>query len=90
MEITLLDGSSRTFQDGLSVYEIAKEISIGLSKKVMAGMVDGEVVDQRHKINKDCTLKFLTFDDQEGKKAFGILHLTLWGRPLNTFGRRRS
>ena len=70
MNITLKDGSIKTYEKGMSVYEIAKDISEGLARKVMAGEVDGKVVDLRHPIESDCHLNLLTFDDEGGKHAF--------------------
>ena len=70
MKITLKDGSSREFQDGLSVLEIAKEISAGLAKNTCAGELNGKVVDLRKKIYEDCELNLLSFDDAGGKHAF--------------------
>ena len=55
--ITLKDGSKREVQEGLSVLEIAKEISEGLARVAMAGLVDGKVVDLRYNLEKDCKLE---------------------------------
>lgn len=54
----------------MSVLDIAKDISEGLARAACAGEVDGEVVDLRTTIDKDCNLNILTFDDEAGKKAF--------------------
>lgn len=70
MKITLLDGDVKDFENGLSIHEMAKSLSMRLAKKVMAGMIDGKVVDLRTKVDHDCKVRFLTFDDTEGKKAF--------------------
>ena len=45
MKITLKDGSVKEFQDGLSVYEIAKQISEGLARAAVGAKVDGKVVE---------------------------------------------
>ena len=50
--------------------EIAKSIGAGLYKAVCVCKIDGEVKDLRTKIESDCEVEFLTFDDEEGKKAF--------------------
>ena len=68
--IELKDGSKREVESGLSVLEIAKSISEGLARNAMAGRVDGKVVDLRFKVEKDCKLEILTFDDLDGKKAY--------------------
>ncbi len=70
MKVTLLDGSAKEFDNGMSVYDIAKSLSPGLAKKTLAGEVDGKVVDIRTPIDGDVSLKFLTFDDEGGKKTF--------------------
>ncbi len=68
--IELKDGSKREVKSGLSVLEIAKSISEGLARNAMAGRVDGKVEDLRFKVEKDCKLEILTFDDLDGKKAY--------------------
>lgn len=70
INIELKDGSKREVKEGLSVLEVAKEISEGLARIAMAGKVNGEVVDLRYKLDKDCKLEILTFDDEDGKKAY--------------------
>ncbi|MBR1598385.1 MAG: threonine--tRNA ligase [Lachnospiraceae bacterium] len=70
MKITLKDGSSKEYSGAMSVLDIAKDISEGLARNACAGEVDGKVVDLRTEIDKDCTLNILTFNDDEGKKAF--------------------
>lgn len=70
MKITLKDGSSKEYAESLSVLDIAKDISEGLARVACAGEVDGQVVDLRTVVDKDCTLNILTFDDEAGKKAF--------------------
>ena len=68
--ITLKDGSKKEIEAGKTVLDVAKEISEGLARMAMAGRVDGKVVDLRYKLNKDCHLEILTFDDEDGKKAY--------------------
>ena len=70
MIITLKDGSKREVQEGISVIDLAKEISEGLARVATAGRVDGKVVDLRHNLNKDCNVEILTFDDEDGKKSY--------------------
>ena len=54
----------------MSVIDIANDISEGLARVACAGEVDGEVVDLRTIVDKDCNLNILTFNDEAGKKAF--------------------
>ena len=70
MKITLKDGSVREYEAGVSVYDVAKDISEGLARNVLAGEIGGEVVDLRKELNEDCTLNLLTFNDEGGKHAF--------------------
>ena len=70
MFIELKDGSKKEIEAGLSVFEIAKGISEGLARNATAGRVDGQVVDLRFKVEKDCKLEILTFDDEDGQKAY--------------------
>lgn len=70
MKITLKDGSVREYSEAMTVNDIAFDISGGLGRAACAGEVDGEVVDLRTTIDKDCTLNILTFKDEAGKAAY--------------------
>ena len=70
MIITLKDGSTKEYSEPKSIIEIAADISEGLARAACAGEVDGEVVDLRTTIDKDCTLNILTFKDEAGKAAY--------------------
>ena len=69
MKITLKDGSVKEYSEALSVYEIAKDISEGLARVACAGEVDGEIVDLRTMIDKDCSLNIVTASDPEGLRV---------------------
>ena len=69
MIITLKDGSQKEYSGSMSVIDIAKDISEGLARVACAGEVDGEVVDLRTIIDRDCSLSILTFDDEGGRGA---------------------
>ena len=66
MKITLKDGSSKEYEAGISVIEIAKDISEGLARVACAGEINGEVVDLRTAVSEDCELNILTANDKEG------------------------
>ena len=66
-----LKGSEKEFESGVSVAEVAKSIGMGLYKSACAAKVNGEVCDLRTVLNEDCKVEILTFDDKEGKKAYG-------------------
>lgn len=70
MKITLKDGSCKEYAESKSVIEIASDISEGLARMATAGEIDGETVDLRTMVNKDCELNILTFQDEKGKGAF--------------------
>ncbi len=70
INITLPDGSVRTYQAGTSALDIAKSISEGLARKVLAASVNKEVWDATRPINTDATLQLLTWDDTDAKSTF--------------------
>ncbi len=69
MKITLADGAVREFEKGLSVLDIAKDISSKLAKKALAVRINGVVCGLDTVITEDSRLEILTFDDDDGKKA---------------------
>lgn len=69
MKITLKDGSVKEYDSAKSVYEIAADLSEGLARVACAGEVNGEVVDLRTVIDKDCALNILTANDPEGLRV---------------------
>ena len=70
MIITLKDGSTKEYGSPMSVLDIAKDISEGLGRMATAGEQDGEVVDLRHVVDRDCQLNILTVNDPEGLAAY--------------------
>lgn len=71
LKIKLKDNSELEVEEGLSVIEIAKKISEGLARMATCAEIDGEVVDLRTVIEKDCSLNILTFESSlNGKKAY--------------------
>jgi threonyl-tRNA synthetase len=70
MKIRLKDNTIKEYPEGISVLDIARDISPGLARAAMAGEVNGSTTDIRKKIYEDSDLNILTFEDQEGKKAF--------------------
>ena len=69
MNVTLPDGSIKQYEKGISALEIAKSISEGLARNVLAAKIDGKVVDAVLPIENDCSLQLLTWNDQEGKST---------------------
>lgn len=70
IKIELKDGAIIEVEKGSSIIDVAKKISEGLARVTLAGLVNGEVQDLRHKLTEDCKLEILTFDSLEGKKAY--------------------
>lgn len=70
INITLPDGAVKQYEAGISAMDIAKSISEGLARKVLAAKVNGEVWDASRAINNDATLTLLTWNDKEGKNTF--------------------
>ncbi|HEY1114916.1 MAG TPA: threonine--tRNA ligase [Chitinophagaceae bacterium] len=70
INITLPDGAVRQYPKGTSALDVAKSISEGLARKVLAAEVNGQVWDATRPIDGDATLKLLTWDDSGGKNTF--------------------
>ncbi len=64
--ITLPDGTKRSFDQALSVIEVAKSIGSGLAKATLAGKVNGEMVDASYLIETDASLSIITAKDAQG------------------------
>lgn len=64
--ITLPDGSQRSFEQPVSVAEVAQSIGAGLAKAALAGKVDGQMVDTSYVINTDAALSIITARDADG------------------------
>ena len=69
IKITVPDNSVREYPEGTTALEVAKSISEGLARNVLAAKLDDEVIDATRPINKDAKLKLLTWNDTEGKAA---------------------
>ena len=70
MKITLKDGSVKEYASPMSAADIAKDISMGLYRNACVCRINGEVKDLRTVISDDASLEILTFDNEEGKRAF--------------------
>lgn len=70
MKITLKDGVVKEYDSGITVADIAKDISMGLYRNACACTINGKVADLRTAVTEDSTVSILTFDDEDGKKAF--------------------
>ena len=70
IHITLKGGAVKEFEAPVTPMQIAKSIGEGLYKAVCVAKIDGVVRDLRTPIEKDAQVELLTFDDEEGKRAF--------------------
>jgi len=70
MKIRLKDNTIKEYPEGMSVLDIARDISPGLARVALAGEVNGKTTDLRTKIYEDSDLNILTFEDEWGRKAF--------------------
>lgn len=70
VNIQFPDGAVRSFDKGITPMQIAKSISEGLAKKVIASSIDGQVKDATTPINADASLKLITWDDADGRSTF--------------------
>nr|WP_053956160.1 threonine--tRNA ligase [Inediibacterium massiliense] len=70
VKIQLKDGSVKEVNKGVSVLDIAKEISGRLAKEAVAGEVNNKVVDLSYEIHEDVELNILKFEDEKGKDVF--------------------
>ena len=70
INITLPDGAVRQYEKGVTALDVAKSISEGLARKVLAANINGEVWDATRPVNEDSSLKLLTWADADGKNTF--------------------
>ena len=69
INITLPDGSVRQYENGTTSIEVAKSISEGLARNVLAAKVNGETIDAFRPLTTDSTVQLLTWKDDEGKST---------------------
>ena len=74
MKLTLKGGEVREFENGLSVAEIAKEISMGLYRNACACRINGEVKDLRTVVEEDCELEIVPLMTQTESMHLTIRH----------------
>ena len=70
IKVTLKDNVVKEYNEGVTVLDIAKDISEGLARNACCGLVNGEVQDLRYPVSEDSTVEICTFDTPEGKRAF--------------------
>lgn len=70
IQVTLKGGVKKTYPKGISLLEIAEDISKKLAKEALVAKVDGVLRDLSYKVQDDSVVEILTFDDEEGRKVF--------------------
>ncbi len=70
IKVEFPDGRSKKYPKGITFYEIAKSISEGLARNVLAAEIGEEIFDLDTKLKNDCKIRLLTWDDNNGKKVF--------------------
>ncbi len=70
IEITLKDGSVKSYEAPLTAADAVKDISMGLYRSTCAVRLNGQVRDLRTEITENCALEALTFEDEDGRRAF--------------------
>lgn len=70
MIIKLIDGSVKEYSAPVTAAEITKDISMGLYRNACCVSINGKIADLRTVVESDCDFEVLTFDDEDGKKAF--------------------
>lgn len=70
MNITLKDGTQKSYDEEVTSYDIARSISESLAREVVAVEINGEVKDLTEKVPDGAKVKFLKFEDPEGKHVF--------------------
>ena len=70
VKITFPDGSVRSYEQGVTGFQIAESISPALARNVVSCAVNGETVELNRPINTDATIALFKFDDDEGKHTF--------------------
>ena len=70
IKVTLKGGVEKLYKKGISLLEIAQDISPRLAKEALIAKVDGKAKDLSVKVDEDCNVEILTFEDEEARKAF--------------------
>lgn len=68
--VTLPDGSSREYEKGVKLYDVCKDISEVLLRDVLGAVVNGTTMGLQETLEKDSKVKFVKFEDKEGKAIF--------------------
>ena len=78
IEISFPDQSIRKYEKGVTPLEIAQSISEGLARNVLSAKFNEQTVEATTPLEQDGTIQLLTWNDPQGKTAFGILQPIFW------------
>ena len=70
LDITFPDGAVKKFENGITPFQIAKSLSNSLAKNILSASFNGEIIELSTKLSENGSLKFYSWDDLNGKKAF--------------------
>ena len=70
VKIKFPDGSEKSYEEGATLLDIAKSVSGRLAKEAIVARVDEKIYDLSAPVKKDARVEFLTFNDEDGKKAY--------------------
>ena len=85
IKVTLPDGSVKEVAQSTTPLDIAKEISEGLARNVLAAEVNGEIRDAIRPLDSDASLKLLTWSDEGGKSTMWHSSAHLMAEALEFF-----
>jgi len=70
IKLTLPDGNVKEYESGIKAIDVVKSISEGLARSVVGASFNGKTIGLQNEINEDGNIKFLKFEDKEGKDIF--------------------
>ncbi|TJX67912.1 threonine--tRNA ligase [Soehngenia saccharolytica] len=70
IKVTLPDGSVREYDEGVEILKVVEDISKPLAREALGAVVNGKIMGLQEKLNEDCDLRVVKFEDPEGKKIF--------------------
>ena len=70
ISITFPDGNTKQFDEGVTGFDIAQSISSRLAKDALAVKINGTIIDLNRRLTKDTSIKFLSFNDEEGQEVY--------------------
>ncbi len=85
IQITFPDGAQRSYPAGTTGMEIARSISEGLARNVLAMQLGGQTCDISTQVSTDATVRFFTWNDAEGKAVFWHSSAHLMAEALEAF-----